>query len=92
MASIHASVRARLAVTPIWAWVGFVLLASAGVLVWHEWANREQAHEEAAWLDPEQPLPNLDQVTQQAPPATRARTRAYPPTLADWPHSKVGNC
>lgn len=87
VATIHRHARAL----PPVAWVGLFAVAGVAILVWHQWANTEQAHEGAKWLDPEQPPAQVDAPREQVP-STRARKRDYPPSVMGWSCSPVGDC
>jgi hypothetical protein len=82
-----AQLRGHAAHVPPWAWAVLVVIAAAGVLVWHQWYTTRG--EGDAWLDPEQPPPNIGT---SVVPAERARRRPYPPSLVAMPECPAGDC
>jgi hypothetical protein len=80
---------ARVREIPAAAWLGAAAVLGLAVLVWHDWTTNSD--EETRWLDDDQPALQLDAPSAHLP-SIRPRSRPYPPCLAAWPGTVIGDC
>ena len=82
-------IRSRARAVPAWGWWAVLAFVGLGVLVWHDWYTHSP--DEESWLDPQQPALQLDSPSASIP-SVRPKARPYPPCMAKWPGTAIGDC